>query len=651
MDLFPPPRTARPRLLSLLAALAALAGCGGGGGAAGASSARLAPLGAAQARLHPGGQLRLQVVLAEEGRGPVASARVDFAVADGDAAGAALDRSSALTDEAGVASATLSARGLTAAGGFRVVARAPDWPGAAPARFQVSVVPVRRLLRIESGASVEPAADGQGARVRLSPSGSAWLKVVARDADTQAPLAGQRVTFAVGGLGSAARFAPGAPQASATADAAGEARALLVAGARAESFPVSAAAADDPDAGVLLFDVEVAAPGAACPPCPAGQGCDPAARACVPDAGGPPDPSGAWRVQHLFALDGALPRGLDVAFAALRTLDRALSGALGLPGWLEGLLKGLVDRSVPDWARIAVRVGDTLATLSRHLRSEGELRLTAEPLAPGRFAAGEAWTGISVYFLPQCCPGGPLSGSCPALAADPAEPLACARVRLPVAGGAAAGAAQCQGRPLPPIAVDARPFEAALVGSGPAGDRAPWTLQVGPRQVGLRMGTVTVAAVDALLARFTPWHCLEEATDCSGGSCALDCRGLAGALARLSGGALGAGAVEQVCSSAVGLAGLEVSRALESAVFEADALRFSGHARVTGFAGDGVGTAPPGGSSCDTGRTCAGQLGSPDFDAQTRADARAGTASRDGSWEGAFFRARAGMPGGWEATR
>ena len=62
--------------------------------------------------------------------------------------------------------------------------------------------------------------------------------------------------------------------------------------------------------------------------------------------------------------------------------------------------------------------------------------------------------------------------------------------------------------------------------------------------------------------------------------------------------------------------------------------------------------ATPDESTCDSRQLCANQLGSDDFDRQTRADERQHTSARDGSWEGSFFRhTPSHMPGGWEAKR
>jgi hypothetical protein len=399
---------------------------------------------------------------------------------------------------------------------------------------------------------------------------------------------------------------------------------------------------DGPRGGVCASDH--------CPQQP--PGCRPNLPGCP---GSAPDASGLWHVEHVFALEGALPAALSGVFAALRVIDQTLSGALGLPPWLQSALDGIVAQYVPGWVRIAIRIGDTLGSLLSHLRSGGALRLVrADGVDPRRLTGTEVWTGLAFYFLPQCCPGGPLGGSCPALRGDPFEPLACARIDVPTAAFAAApGFAQCRGQPVPAVQVEARSFQATVSGSGPARDRAPWTLSVGPREVGLRMGAVVAAVIDALLGRFTPWHCIAEATDCAPGApCIVDCPNLARSLSRLSGGTLGVAGLEQICGGAVALLGRQMSQALERTSFEADALTFSGHARISGFAGDGAGAVAPDESTCDSRQLCANQLGSDDFDRQTRADARQHTSARDGSWEGSFFRRTPShMPGGWEAKR
>jgi hypothetical protein len=373
--------------------------------------------------------------------------------------------------------------------------------------------------------------------------------------------------------------------------------------------------------------------------------CTPQPPGCRPDLpgcpGSAPDASGLWHVQHVFALEGALPAPLSGVFAALRVIDQTLSGALGLPPWLQSALDGIVAQYVPGWVRIAIRIGDTLGTLLSHLRSEAALRLVrADGVDPRRLTGTEVWTRLAFYFLPQCCPGGPLGGSCPALRGDPFEPLACARIELPTAAFAGApGLAQCRGQPVPAVQVEARPFQATVSGAGPARDRAPWTLSMERREVGLRMGAVLAAVI--------------EATDCAPGApCIVDCSNLARSLSRLNGGTLGTAGLEQICGGAVALLGRQMSHALERTSFEADALTFSGHARIWGFAGDGAGAVAPNERTCDSRQLCANQLGTDDFDRQTRADARQHTSARDGSWEGSFFRRTPShMPGGWEAKR
>jgi hypothetical protein len=331
-------------------------------------------------------------------------------------------------------------------------------------------------------------------------------------------------------------------------------------------------------------------------------------------------------------------------FVALRVLDQALSGALGLPAWLQGMLARIVDQYVPSWVRTVVRIGDTLGTVLLNLRSSGSLRLQAATADRRQVKGSEEWNSLLLYWLPLCCPG--FSATCPAIAGDPGAPLACGRIDLAAARPDGRGAvASCNGRPTPPIAIRAAPFQARVEGAGPAHDRAPWFLQIYARKVDLRLSQVLLASIDALLSLTTPWHCIDEATDCGAGhACIADCAGIGKTLSHLTGGFARAGTLTDLCGVAVQGVGRSIAGALDRVTFDADALEFGGHALI-GRLGEG-------GAACDSGRECAGQLGQDDFDAKTREDGRNQTSTRDGLWEGSFFRRGAAhMRGGWEARR
>lgn len=627
-----------------LALLVWLCACGEGDG--GRAAAKLAALGNLTLALHPSDERELNVVLARDPSGPLRGARVEFSLADGATGGAALEGASAETDASGIARVKLVAGDLSA--GFRVVASAPDQPEAAKVAFFVSVIPVRRQLQIIAAPGVAVDATGRAAQVSLRASGSARLVVRELDRDTGAPIAGDVLGFTLS-PGARASFSGNGGQATTAAtNAAGEAQAFLLGSAQVESFLVFAGPLDG--AAGVAFSVAVADPAPA-PACggPFG-GCAPGTACvngrCLPPGTDPqpgPDVSGLWATNHLFVLDGALPAAVKDVFVGLRVLDQALSGALGLPPWMQGMLAGIVDQYVPSWVRTAVRVGDSLGTVLSNLRASGSLRLRASASDRRQIQGVEEWSSVVLYWLPLCCPG--FASSCPSIAGDPEAPLACGRIDLPAGPDGRGASASCNGRASPPIAVRAAPFQATVVGSGPGRDRAPWSLEVGAREVDLSLGQVLAASIDALLSLTTPWHCVEEAADCGAGhACAVDCQGVGRTLSHLAGGARGAEALAGLCGAAVQGVGRGIAGTLGRVAFETDALRFSGRALV-GRLGEGA-------AACDSGRDCAGQLGQDDFDAKTRADARGATSARDGSWEGSFFRRAAGhMRGGWEARR
>ena len=726
----------------LLVAVAALAACGKDNGNQqqkadpGAGTYKLALLGAPALQLHPNDKRTLQVVLAQDQVGPVKNARILFTLNDGDAAGAQLANASVTTDATGVAPVKFTAGSITAAGGFKVVASAPDYPDARPVAFSVSVIQIRRFLEIIGTPNVKVSSDGQSAQVSMYISSSTPLKVKERDRDTGNAIAGDMLDFAIGS-GVSAGFSGASPKSSMVAtNTAGEAQVYLLSTAQTETFTVTGASGEG-GTGALTFSVAVntnavgagctssqqcpagqicqggvcttdgggscgggsdtgcpfgytciggvcqppanttcdpnlancpsgqycdcsnpTAPATCacapiCPVCTAGTHCDPTGHTCVPDLNPTPDVSGVWYVKHIYALDGALPAAVQDIFVALRVIDQALSGALGLPSWLQAILSGIIDQYVPVWVRIVVRIGDSLGTLLSNLRSVGAMRL-AQGGSITQVKGSEVWTSLVFYFLPQCCPQGPLDGNCPALQGDPTEPLDCARFDVATTDSDNPGdVGQCKGQSIPAITVKVLPFQATVVGSGANSDKAPWTLNVSAREVDLRMGKVVLVVIDTLLSLFTPWHCIDEATDCSNGQpCIVDCASIAQSISDLTGGFLDEPTLEAVCDGAVTAIGQQLTAALAKVAFDVDTLDFSGHAKITGFAGDGSASPAIDNSTCDSGSLCANQLGADDFDKQTRSDAKNKTNNRDGNWEGSFFlRSLNHMPGGWEGKR
>ena len=162
------------------------------------------------------------------------------------------------------------------------------------------------------------------------------------------------------------------------------------------------------------------------------------------------------------------------------------------------------------------------------------------------------------------------------------------------------------------------------------------------------MGKVVLVLVDLILSYVTPYHCIEEATDCSpGNTCLIDCAGLGRDVEKLTNGWVSAGTIEQLCDGVVTAAGQAVTVALANAwPVNADLLDFDGKAVIS--------QVPVDASFCDAGSTggCAGQLGRDTFDKDLHSSNTTTRGNRDGAWNGDFFfKLLHKLPGAWEAKR
>jgi hypothetical protein len=191
--------------------------------------------------------------------------------------------------------------------------------------------------------------------------------------------------------------------------------------------------------------------------------------------------------------------------------------------------------------------------------------------------------------------------------------------------------------------VQAKPFTASLVAKGP-NNGAPFVLNIDQRQVSVEMGKVILVVIDLIISYVTPYHCIQEITDChpGPGNCPLiDCYGLGqDANGWISG--IG-GTVEAICDGVVTAAGQAVTQALAGAwPIRADLLDFNGHGLVSK-------TGAP--TDCESGKNCAGQLGNDTYDKDLHSNG-ATRDGRDGNWSGDFFfKLLHKLPGAWEAKR
>lgn len=600
--------------------------------------------GSRMVHMNAGDRRELRVVLSEGQDGPVAGARLHFELRDGDTAGATLDPADPVTDEHGIATARLTAGGVPFLSP-RVVITAPGRDVLESAEIGLDIsTPDRRLQPLESPASRVAPPDLAFTTVGVST--RTLLRVREVDHWTGLPVAGDAITFTrpantrsslAGESGGAVTVRTG-PE--------GEAQVLLVSSQLAEGpFPVTASSGPES----VNFVVTVQAAPSQCvssQTCAAGNVCvggvcqDPGSgsctgAACPPASPGAPDVTGVWLTEHTFDLRAALPLGLRAVGVAFRVLDQVLHGKIeipGLAGWsgnaINALLSKLVALYLPDWAPLAVQVGDDLFTVASTLRAEGSMRLTrGADLAHPK--GTEVWTKLVFYWLPLC------NGN---LGSDPTVPPDCARIELPTTDAENPGAAwTCEGKPRQPIAVKLAPFTASV-----AQATGGYGLATGERQVTIGMGAAIRLLTDTLVSLTTQGdsHCIEELTDCGEGhACIVDCLHLGRDVMGWTGGLVDLWSVDAACRNAVTASGQVMANALEAAWPNAlEVLSFQGQASVSGQA-DTV--------ECESGQMCAGQLGVDGYEGRLRA----GTAT-DGGWTGSFLPGALGnVPGAWEAKR
>ena len=732
-DALGPPMPCTRRTLAAALTLALLA-CGGKHGAespdAGSSTYALTLVGGANLVLHPSEKRTLQVLLAKDQVGPVASASVHFEFQDGDPAGAKIDLADVQTDGSGVATVHFTA-GTSSSGRptYKLVASAPSF-GPDPVAFSFNVIPVRRLLQIVGSPSTHVAADGQSAAVTIAANTSVGLKVRELDADTGNSIAQDSLTFSLPPAASNIYWTGNTATATTQTGAGGDAQVFLftkgtaggpwlitgqsAGGGAAVTFsvtvqlptgsgctnnsqcPAGQVCAGNPGtcqaggtssgcdngtdnpcpygylciAGVcqpptqncdpnapncangLCCDPASLACKSVCPTtCAAGTHCQPGAScgtgSCVSDAV-IPDVTGTWLTRHDYSIVKALPTALRDVFMAIRLLDQALLGKLtiqGLPSWLQAIINSFISKLLqnylPDWLQTVIHIADDIVTVLSNLRSEGSMHLVVNPDV-AHVKGTEVWTSLVFYWLPLC--NGNIGG-------DPGVPPDCARIDIATTDSQNPGeVGQCKGQSLPTITVQVRPFSATVAPT--AVGAKTYAINVDKRQVNVQMGKVLLVLVDLIISYVTPYHCIDEITDCHagpGGCPLLDCYGLSQDLAGPGtwlGGFIDPSTLEGLCDGVVTTAGQAVTQLLATVWSPtADILDFSGHASVSGAATDP--------SVCLAGSSsCAAQLGNANWDKDLNSSSSATVNGRDGNWSGDFFFKVIGkLPGAWQATR
>jgi len=177
--------------------------------------------------LHPGERRELQVVLAGEDQGPIASSRVHFGFLPGEPAGGSLDREESTTDDSGVATARFLAAARPVPGSLHVVVTAPGLR-AQPVTFTLNVIALSRTLAIVPTPATRVSDDGASATTLVGVSSSAGFKVRELDADTGAPIVGDTISFTLPPVANARWSAGVSRTATAQTGAGGKAQVFLV---------------------------------------------------------------------------------------------------------------------------------------------------------------------------------------------------------------------------------------------------------------------------------------------------------------------------------------------------------------------------------------------------------------------------------------
>lgn len=373
--------------------------------------------------------------------------------------------------------------------------------------------------------------------------------------------------------------------------------------------------------------------------CPAGQTCvlqagDTCGNGhCVAPPAPTPDVSGVWTTRHIFSIRDALPGAVRTIFDALRYLDQALLGKLAITGipWIDALINKILGpilrNYIPGWVQTLIHLGDDLGVILSNLRSEGSMRLS-NGVDIAHVKGTEVWTSLVFYWLPLC--GDNIGG-------DVDVPPACARIDIATTDAQnPSDNGQCKGQAIPSITVQVKQFTGTVTGTA-----SPYKLNFDPRQVSLKMGKVILIIVDYIISLTTPYHCIDEATDCQKGQpCLIDCPQLGQDIANVTNGIIDAGTGEAICDQVVTTLGQTITQLLANAwPLNADVLDFSGHATIH------VGTDA---TACTTGVNCADQLGKDTFER----DLAKNVGARDGWWEGDFFfKLLHKLPGAFEAQR
>ncbi len=390
----------------------------------------------------------------------------------------------------------------------------------------------------------------------------------------------------------------------------------------------------------------------ACPTaCAAGTHCQPGATcgtgSCISDTVSP-DVTGTWLTKHDYNIKEALPAALQDVFYAIRGLDQALLGKLtipGLPSWLQAIINSFISKLLqnylPAWLQTVIHISDDIVTVLSNLRSEGSMHLVVNPDI-AHVKGTEVWTGLVFYWLPLC--NGQIGG-------DPGVPPECARIDIATTDSQNPGeVGQCKGQSLPTITVQVRPFTATVAPTAPSA--TTYVISVDQRQVNVQMGRVLLVLVDLIISSVTPYHCIDEITDCQagpGGCPLVDCYGLSQSLAgpgAFLGGFIDPGTLEGLCDGVVTTAGQAVTQLLATVWSPtANILDFGGHASISGTAATT--------SVCEAGTSsCAAQLGNANWDKDLNSSNSGTVSRRDGNWSGDFFFKVVGkLPGSWQATR